>query len=280
MNHKKPSKQFASSEKHPGKVGRQLTFPLWPDTDRAIPNSIARSALFGVVKRGARRTMNREPIATWSGVTMIYSGERLDQADLDVWLQVVHMAMIHNLDPSDPIVFSAHSFLKAIGRSTGKSQYQWLERSLTRMHRSHINLEHEDATYYGYLIPEYSIDRSSRQISVTLNPRLANIFGGQSLTRVIIELRLSLKNDLAKWLHAYISSQEAPVNAPHKIRLSNLKPLCGMEGDIKDFRRAIKRDMATLKSMGIISSWNINKDLLEFVRPLSRQTTLGNTTSA
>ncbi|MBF0590445.1 MAG: replication initiator protein A [Magnetococcales bacterium] len=270
MNKKKTHKKTKAGDKQTiESVRQQLILPLWPETDRAIPNSIARSALFSVVKRGPRRIMDKEPVAAWSDVTMIYSGERLDQADLDVWLQVAHMAMNRTgQQPADPVLFSAHSFLKSIGRSTGKSQYQWLERSLSRMHRSHVNLEHPDAEYHGYLVPEYSTNRITRQIAVTLNPRLIAIFGDQNVTRVVLETRLSLKNDLAKWLYTYVSSQ----SSPHRIHLTQLKPLCGMESNLKDFRRALKRDMDVLLRTNVVSKWFIDTDgHLNFERPDSHQ---------
>jgi hypothetical protein len=49
-----------------------------------VPNSIIRSALFGIVRRGRRMYVEERKIASIVGIDIIYSGPQLDQADLDV----------------------------------------------------------------------------------------------------------------------------------------------------------------------------------------------------
>ena len=48
-------------------VGNVVQLPLWPEPVRAVPNGFLRSALFGVVKKGARRYVEREQIAAVDG---------------------------------------------------------------------------------------------------------------------------------------------------------------------------------------------------------------------
>ena len=96
---------------------KAITLPLWPDSVRGVPNSILRSALFGVIRRGPRAYLARVKKATVDGVTIIHSGPTLDQADLDVWEQCLHLARTSGLGTR--IEFSTGSFLKAIGRSMG-----------------------------------------------------------------------------------------------------------------------------------------------------------------
>lgn len=57
---------------------------------RACPLAMRRSARFGVVRRGRHQSLHEVEIATWSGVSIRYTGQRLDQADLDVWVLAVH----------------------------------------------------------------------------------------------------------------------------------------------------------------------------------------------
>ncbi|QBY46347.1 hypothetical protein ArsFIN_49580 (plasmid) [Arsenophonus nasoniae] len=57
--------------------------------------------------------------ATFNGYTVKYTGEQLDQADLDVWLECISRCKD---TPLGHIVrFSSYEFLKGIKRSTGKS---------------------------------------------------------------------------------------------------------------------------------------------------------------
>jgi hypothetical protein len=68
--------------------------PLWPEPMRGVPNGILRSALFGAVKRGKRRYLEREAVAAVDHIDIIYTGPRLDQADLDVWEGALHLARL------------------------------------------------------------------------------------------------------------------------------------------------------------------------------------------
>lgn len=73
-----------------------VQLPLWPDAVRAVPNSFLRSALFGAIRKGRRRFIKGEQIAAVDGIEIRYTGERLDQGDLDVWEALLHAARDQN----------------------------------------------------------------------------------------------------------------------------------------------------------------------------------------
>ncbi|KGV64505.1 plasmid replication initiator TrfA [Burkholderia pseudomallei] len=85
--------------------------PLWPEPMRGVPNGVLRSALFGAIKRGKRRYMERESIACVSGVSIVYTGPRLDQSDLDVWEGALHLARVaklgNRIDFTEKIFFAS-----------------------------------------------------------------------------------------------------------------------------------------------------------------------------
>jgi hypothetical protein len=56
-----------------------LQFPLWPEPERAAPNAFFRSALFGVVQRGARYYCKQEKLATWPDVDLKGSLEKREK---------------------------------------------------------------------------------------------------------------------------------------------------------------------------------------------------------
>lgn len=74
-----------------------VQLPLWPEPVRAVPNGFLRSALFGAIAKGRRRSINGEDLAAIDGVTIRYKGERLDQGDLDVWESVLHAVRLQEL---------------------------------------------------------------------------------------------------------------------------------------------------------------------------------------
>ena len=84
-------------EEHP-------VLPDWPVHTRGVPNIYLRSALFGVIKRGKRRAVKKETIGTFKGLNIRYTGWQLDQGDLDVLVQSMHLHKFH-LDPDSAQVY-------------------------------------------------------------------------------------------------------------------------------------------------------------------------------
>jgi len=92
---------------------RVVQLPLWPEPARGVPNGILRSALFGVVKRGKRKYIDNELIASLDGVEISYAGQSLDQNDLGVYEAILHIARTQRL--GDECYFTAYSLLKILG---------------------------------------------------------------------------------------------------------------------------------------------------------------------
>ncbi len=67
-------------------------FPELPDVRRAAPNIVVRSSVFGVVRRGKRARVTDMPVAAPQGLEIAITGWRLDQHDLDIWLEIMHAA--------------------------------------------------------------------------------------------------------------------------------------------------------------------------------------------
>jgi hypothetical protein len=62
-----------------------LQLPLWAEQKRGTPNSFLRSSLFAAVQGKDRRFMKEEVLASQNGITVKFTGEQLNQSDLDVW---------------------------------------------------------------------------------------------------------------------------------------------------------------------------------------------------
>ena len=78
----------APEQRGPAEV---IHLPVWPEAKRGAPNAVLRGALFAAVHKN-RRYMDRELLAAQSGITIRFTGKQLDQADLDVWEQALHLA--------------------------------------------------------------------------------------------------------------------------------------------------------------------------------------------
>jgi len=242
----------------------QVTFlPLWPEEMRACPSCVLRSALFGVVQRGRRKYLKRQIIATWPGTTIRYTGVRLDQADLDVWLTALHLSREQGLGTR--VVCSGRAFLRALGRKTGNKE--WLKDSLARLTACAVEITYQTKTYWGSLIEKGCRDEGTGQFAILLNPELAALF--DNMTWQEWEIRRGLNRDLAKWLQGYIASHQAIANNPHRIGLERLRDLCGSEtGERWRFRQQIREAMQELQAANVVTAWQITTgDALEVIRP-------------
>lgn len=219
--------------------------PISNKIQTPVPNIVLRSALFGLVEKGDRKFEKNVLKASFNGYTVKYTGEQLDQSDLDVWLEC--LSRYKQTPLGYTIRFSSYEFLKAIKRNTGKSQYDWLHDTLNRMQSSGIHLSDGKYTYIGSLINEVYRDEETGENCLVLNPKIIACFGDSSWTGVIRDLRLQLKGKpLTKWLYGFYSSHAKPL----AIKVETLKELCGSKrGELYKFRYDLKKALIELSSV-------------------------------
>jgi hypothetical protein len=237
--------------------------PDWPGTTRGIPNLCLRSALFGVIKKGRRRAVKGERIASVKGLEIRYTGWKLDQGDFDVLVQSLHLQH-HHLErtPDHFIRFQVKSFLRAIGRQPGKSGREWLKDCFRRLTATAVELHvdvnncfpNEKYTYAGSLIDEFYYNGQDQTYFLKINPKLAGLFD-TGWTQLQWQQRLQLKTNLAKWLHGFYASHRAP----YPMKLITIRLLCGSDCKrMGDFRRCLRRAMNELINVGAIQGWHVD----------------------
>lgn len=231
------------------------------DDKRAVPNAILRSALFSVVGKGARKYNKNIEIATIDGATILFTGERLDQADLDVWEHLLHLAKD---DVNKTLKVSSNAFLKAIGRATGNSQHVWLKGSIDRLINSTVKIISGRYSYTGHLVDHIFKDEITGLNIITLNPMLTNLYGSDGWTGIDFEQRQALKGKpLALWLHSFYSTHAKPFD----YKIETLYQLCGSETkELREFKRIIT---AALPKLCEVTGWNceIVGDKLQVKKP-------------
>ncbi len=235
-----------------------IKLPVWPEFARGVPNSILRSALFGIVRRGRRAYLERKQVAAVDGIKIIFSGPQLDQADLDVWEQCLHISRSNNL--GNKIYFTAHSFLKGINRGTGKSQHEWLKGAFARLSTSAVEIADGKKAYFGAMIYGGARDDQTGKYFIEINPKIMALYGHDSWTGIEFEQRLALKSQpLAQWLHGFYSTHAKPY--PYKV--STIKELCGSESkQLKHFKEQLKKAIAQVSGVTGWKIWIDDKDLL------------------
>jgi hypothetical protein len=237
-----------------------IHLPLWPEAVRGAPNVILRSALFPAIEGKDRQHLVNRIIASFNGTKIIFTGEQLDQSDLDVWEQVIHLVMQNPL--GSVCEFKAGAFLKTIGRSWGKANYQWLDRSLSRLTACEVRFERSGFTYGRGLITSYDIDVHTRTYRVCIDSDIARLFLA-GWTAIDCQERQALKRKpLALWLHSFYASHAEPL----PVKVETLRSLSGSrDKTLRSYRQKLRRALTELKSIGALASWKINSSDLVVV---------------
>jgi hypothetical protein len=247
-----------------------IQLPVWPEPARGVPNGILRSALFGVVRRGARRYLERAEIPAVEGVSIIYTGLRLDQCDLDVWETVLHVARLQNLGNECRV--NAYQLLKLLGKADDGRARATLDKQLSRLNATAINIGVGRYSYEGSLIEEVYRDSVTRAYMIRLNPKLRALFEADQWTAIDWEIRHRLAGSpLAQWVHGFYSSHASP----YPIKVETLRLLCGSENkDLFGFRRDLKKALAAVelayKERGLKFQTAIEDDLVIIGKSPSR----------
>lgn len=222
-----------------------------PSNGKPLPNDVLRSALFGVSEKVFRR---EEKIASVEGLDVyMVRGYRPTQAHLDVWEHCLALAAKHGTGKQ--IRFSAYSFLKAIGRPTGKSDYEWLKEAINDLAGCLVRISNGRHSYFGALIQEGFRDEATDEYVIKINERLALLFMGGNWTALNGEQRKMLrKRPLAQWLHAFYSTHAEP----YAYKVATLKELCGSDTEeLWKFRQMLRR---ALKKLAETTGWECSID--------------------
>lgn len=222
-----------------------------PSNGKPLPNDVLRSALFGVSEKVFRR---EEKIASVEGLDVyMVRGYRPTQAHLDVWEQCLDLAAKHGTGKQ--IRFSAYSFLKAIGRNTGKSDYEWLKEAINDLASCLVRISNGRYSYFGTLIQDGFRDEETNEYVIKINEALALLFMGGRWTALDGEQRQMLrKHPLAQWLHAFYSTHAEP----YAYKVATLKELCGSDTEeLWKFRQMLRR---ALKKLAETTGWECSID--------------------
>lgn len=215
-----------------------LKWPQWPANAFGAPNSIIRSALFGIGTGRKRRFLSNESIATLEGMEIRYSGERLNQEDFEVWYSLVHIALMENKTFKCKV--TAYALLAMLGKTdTGKNR-RTLQARIVRLRATAVEIKTSDTAYIGGLLDEAYKDNSSTW-NISLNPRIAALFGSHQFTQINRDIRGELSGkQLAQWLHGFYSSHKRPF----PIKVNTLHNLCGSEASVmKDFKKDLVKSL-------------------------------------
>jgi hypothetical protein len=234
-------------------------FPQWGDERRAAAAAIFRSALFPPLNfKKARAYLEEAEIYATKGIKIYFTGKQFDQSDLDVYLELLHIAREYPFGVE--CCFTAYGFLKALGRATGKANHQWLHSVLIRLRGGTVDMTDHEIRYFGGLIEGGFKDEMTSHYRVRLNPELARLFRGDLWASIDIQQRRDLKqNQTAKALHAYYSSHANP--GPH--RYETLAAIIGLKNsNQRQLKVCLLKAHEALKQVGCLADFEAGTDTI------------------
>ena len=205
------AKQRAEREPLPGKPlpKNVVQLPLWPEPVRAVPNGFLRSALFGAIAKGKRRYIDGEQLAALDGIEIRYTGQRLDQGDLDVWESVLHAVRLQELGSQCRV--TSYALLKLMGKTdTGKNRVT-LNKRITRLVAIALTVKQGRYSYIGSLIAGAAKDEETQEWVIELDAKLRPLFAADQFTQIEWTVRHELDGQqLAQWLHGFYATHAKP----------------------------------------------------------------------
>jgi len=214
-----------------------VQLPIWPDAVRAVPNGFLRSALFGAIAKGKRRYIDGELLAALDGIEIRYTGQRLDQGDLDVWESVLHAVRLHEL--SSQCRVTSYVLLKLMGLTdTGKNRVT-LNKRITRLVATALTVKQGRYSYIGSLIAGAAKDEETQEWVIELDAKLRPLFAADQFTQIEWAVRHELNGKpLAQWLHGFYASHAKPF----PLKIETLHRLCGSEaGEMWKFAQTLRK---------------------------------------
>jgi hypothetical protein len=231
------------------------------EASRAIPNYIARSAIFAPVRRGWRQLHDDTVFLEGTNILLKGSGKQLSEDHADIWMHAMYLQTTALLGEA-PVINRA-DFLRGMGRPTGGSAYDWLHEGMKDLARFTLCIEarrKDGSVKYSYgkhpstrvlaMLGGFDYHEATGSYTLYADPRWAQIFGNREYALVDWAKRLQMRHDLSKSLQRLIGTS---ADIQQKYSLEILKQRAQYNGRMRDFRATLERSLSELEALKIIS---------------------------
>jgi hypothetical protein len=232
----------------------------------------AQTLWLGIAEQAARclaehvRGGGSESLAGAAGVAEAIrrSVMKLDEADADIVLQLMYEARRAPL--GEPVKVNRAAFLRAMGRSTGKHDYEWLHRRLKSLMMSTLIIEArrpDGSRKYRigqseafHILQGFGYDEETEVYTFTLDPRWRTLFGGSEYSLIDWDKRMEMGQDMAKALQRLVATSADPIQ---RYALDYLKDKMQYASPMRKFKGALVAAMRELERLGIIEKGHIDE---------------------
>ena len=230
----------------------------------AFPNHLNRSSFIAPIARGKRKRHQQTEMVTRRDCVLEYTGEQLDEADGDLIMALIAFAQPYPL--GTPVPLNRAELLRKLKRGTGKSQYDWLYKSMKRLREGVLFLEArkpDGSTRYSVgkmqsfnVLKDLDYDGESETYTFILDPRWVVMFGNREYSLIDWDKRMQIGRgqDMAKTLQRLLATSADPVQ---RYALDWLKAKMEYASPMRKFREALAAACAELKRLEIITAHKI-----------------------
>lgn len=216
---------------------------------------VLASDLFTARKLGPRPWREGEVLTTsWPGATVRFSGERLDQDDLDAYLGCLVLAYRNPGRTHGTTRFSLRDLTRLIRPSGRRFAARCLEKSLWRLAAARVEIEGADGhvEIQARLVHALLRDSAAGICSMDLNPRIMDGFrSATSLERLLATRTPIGAGRFRRWLAGLLANASPCV----RLDLPGLRNLCGLSHQpLPAFRVRAVTALQNLVDLGYIAS--------------------------
>jgi hypothetical protein len=226
---------------------------------RAMPNHVARSSLFSPIARGRKIHHEQVVLVSRSDATITYTGKQLNEAQADVWMQLMFEAK--NAFIGQAVAIKRAAFLRAIGRGTSGAEYKWLHRTFFEFTAAVIVIESRvngvqkyrlGHTKEFHMLSNFEYDPDLETYLFTIDARWKTLFGGREYALIDWDKRLQIcpGQAMAKTLQRLVATSADSVQ---RYSLDWLKDKLQYSSPMRKFRDALNSAMKELARVGIIA---------------------------
>lgn len=222
----------------------EICLPNWANTHRAIPNVFLRSGVFAVIGRSARTSLEEKVISSRSDTKLVYTGQQLDQTDLDLFAALLHLK--RNLPLGQDAEISRYALLKCLEITDSGANRDSLKDRLLRISSCKFSIETPSCMYEGGLLYAEGLDTKA-PIVVRLNPKIISLYSRGEYTWVHWGIRRALNGSpLAQWLHGYYATHASQI----PILVKTLHAFSGSQvNSISKFRQLLEKALKKLSQV-------------------------------
>lgn len=257
----KATQALAAAAQKQASTPTPFILPGINETARAIPNYIARSAIFAPVRRGWRILHDDTVFLEGTNILLKGSGKQLSEDHADIWMHAIYLQT--TALPGDQPVINRADFLRGMGRNTSGASYEWLHQGMKDLARFVICIEakkRNGTVKYSYgnhpstrvlpMIGGFDYDEPTGIYTLHIDPRWAQIFSNREYALVDWEKRLKMRHDLSKSLQRLVGTSADEIQ---KYSLDILKERAQYTGRVRDFRLSLERSLLELERLEIIA---------------------------